>query len=66
MAALIGAEGEAAFADLDAIQAEFGKELVAQVAAALDAGQLPTAAVDPLAGHVASQGSEPPRAQSFG
>ncbi len=62
MAALIGAEGEAAFADLDAIQAEFGKELVAQVAAALDAGQLPTAAVDPLAGHVASKGSEPPRA----
>ncbi len=63
MAALIGAEGEAAFDDLDAIQAEFGKELVAQVAAALDAGQLPTAAVDPLAGHAASLGGVPPRAQ---
>ena len=61
MAALIGAEGDAAFADLDAIQAEFGKQLVAEVAAALDAGTLPTAAADPLAGQVASLGGEPPR-----
>ena len=43
MPALIGKEGEAAFADLDAIEDAFGDKLVAEVAEALDAGQLPTA-----------------------
>jgi hypothetical protein len=59
MAALIGAEGEAAWADHDAIEAEFGEKLMAEVAAAFDAGQLPTASADTLAGRVASLGGVP-------
>ena len=63
MQALIGAEGAAAFADLDAIEDAFGDKLVAEVAAALDAGKIPTAgAADPIVGQLASVGGQPSRA----
>ena len=64
MPALIGKEREAAFADLDAIEDTFGDKLVAEVAAAVDAGQLPTAPPGPLAGHAASLGGQSPARDS--
>lgn len=64
MPALIGGEGEAAFAALDAIEAEFGATLMAEVAASLDAGEIPTAATgDSIVGQVASLEGQPSRAR---
>jgi hypothetical protein len=57
MVALIGDEGEDAFAALDEIEAGYGRQLVADVASALDAGQIPGAATS-LAGQVASLGGD--------
>ena len=56
MAALIGADGAAAFAALDGIEEAFARELIAEVAAAIDAGQVPQASPVTDLGHFASVG----------
>ncbi len=48
MAALIGADGAAAFATLDAIEEEFAQALIRDVAAAIDAGGIPTETAAPV------------------
>lgn len=65
MPALIGESGPAAFDTLDAIEAAYAQALLRDVAAAIDAGQLPGAAVgDPLAGQLASTAGQPPTTRS--
>ena len=64
IAALIGADGQAALDGLDAIQEEFAQELIADVAAAIDAGELPQDASGQLNEMLASAGGDlplPPR-----
>ena len=60
MVALLGADGEAAFAELDAIEEEFAQELIREIAATIDAGGIPQGLSDPLAGLLASIDGAPP------
>jgi hypothetical protein len=51
--ALIGPNGVAALTTLDAIEQEFATAVVAEVAAAIDAGQIPQGRANPVASLVA-------------
>ena len=55
-APLIGANGATAFTELDATEEAYAHELIADIAAAIDAGQLPQASPAALAGQLASVG----------
>ncbi len=60
MAPLVGPNGQAAFDALDAIEAEFGRTLVASAAAIVASGQVPAGADVERAGLVASVDGAPP------
>src|SRR5688572_13873074 len=54
MAALIGTNGQAVFDELDTIENAYAQELIADIAAAIDAGMIPTDATGLTAGKIAS------------
>ena len=54
IAALIGSKGSAALEALDRIESESAQGLLGEVAAAVDAGTVPQAGVDPVLGQLAS------------
>ena len=61
MPALLGPLGASVFTTLDAIEADAGQELVAAVATAVDAGEIPTfSALDRLMGQTAALGASRP------
>ena len=60
IAALIGANGQAALATLDGIETTAAQGLLGEVAAAVDAGEVPQAGVDPVLGQLASIDSSLP------